>query len=132
MLGLPFKAIWALDFEFISESGARPVPVCLVARELGSGKLIRLWYDQLGSTPPFPIDDDTLFVGFFSSAEYGCFIELGWPLPRCTFDPYVEFRRETNGLVKNELYKGKHDLLHALRITGFSRSPRRKRKRSAS
>ena len=48
MLGLPFSEIWALDFEFVAESGAVPVPVCMVARELISGRLIRLWQDELG------------------------------------------------------------------------------------
>jgi hypothetical protein len=119
MFGLPFKAVWALDFEFISEPGALPVPVCLVAREFVTGNLIRLWQDELGPMPPFPVDDDTLFVGFFTSAEWGCFLALGWPLPRRVFDCYAEFRRETNGVVKNELYKGKHDLLHALSYHGI-------------
>ena len=36
MLGLPFEKIFALDFEFVSESGALPIPVCMVARQLGS------------------------------------------------------------------------------------------------
>ena len=119
MFGLPFREVWALDFEFISESGALPIPVCMVARELKSGRLIRLWQDELGPIPPFPIDDETLFVAFFSSAEWGCFLQLGWPLPTRVIDPYVEFRRETNGMVKNELYKGKHDLLHTLSYHGI-------------
>ena len=98
MLGLPFKQIWALDFEFVSEPGARPVPVCMVARELGSNRLIRLWQDELGAGPPFPIDDDTLFVAYFASAEMGCFLELGWPVPTRILDLYTEFRNATNGI----------------------------------
>jgi hypothetical protein len=27
MFGLPFREIWALDFEFIANSGERPSPV---------------------------------------------------------------------------------------------------------
>ena len=34
MFGLPFREVWALDFEFTAEPGALPVPVCMVAREL--------------------------------------------------------------------------------------------------
>jgi hypothetical protein len=49
----------------------------MVARELGSNRLIRLWRDELGSRPPFPVDDDALFVAYFASAELGCFLELG-------------------------------------------------------
>ncbi len=97
MLGLPFHEVWAIDFEFIAEPGARPVPVCLVARELDSGRLIRLWADELGPEPPFPINDATLFVAYYASAEISCFLELGWPIPTRTLDLYTEFRNETNG-----------------------------------
>jgi DNA polymerase I len=96
ILGLPFREIWLLDFEFISESGARPTPVCMVARELGSGRMIRLWQDQLPASPPFPVGDDILFVAYYASAELGCFLELGWPIPTRILDLYVEFRRATN------------------------------------
>lgn len=119
MFSLPFRAVWALDFEFISEPGALPIPVCMVARELNSGRLIRLWQDELGPTPPFAIDDNTLFAAFFSSAEWGCFLALGWPLPTRVIDLYAEFRCETNGMVRGELYKGKHDLLHCLSYHGI-------------
>ena len=98
MLGLPFKNIFAIDFEFIAESGALPVPVCLVARELSSGQLIRLWRDRLGPKPPFPVDDDTLFVAYFASAELGCFLQLGWPIPTRVLDLFCEFRNATNGI----------------------------------
>jgi hypothetical protein len=77
MFSKQFKEIWALDFEFISEPGALPVPVCMVARELGSNRLVRLWQDDLGSGPPFPINDDTLFLAYYASAELGCFLQLG-------------------------------------------------------
>jgi len=98
-LGLPFRRVIALDFEFIAEPGALPVPVCLVAKELGTGQVIRLWQDELRSrTPPFPVDDDTLFVAYFASAEIGCFLALGWPVPTRVLDLYVEFRNATNGM----------------------------------
>ena len=36
------KEVWAVDFEFTQPPGERPVPVCLVARELRSGRLVRV------------------------------------------------------------------------------------------
>jgi hypothetical protein len=48
---LPFDEIWPFDFEFISRPGERPDVVCLVARELRSGRTLRLWHDQLGKAP---------------------------------------------------------------------------------
>ena len=70
----------------------------MVARELITDRLIRLWQDELGPEPPFPINDDTLFVAYFASAELGCFLELGWPVPTRILDLYTEFRNATNGL----------------------------------
>jgi DNA polymerase I len=98
MFGLPFREVWALDFEFIAEPGALPVPVCMAARELRSGRLLRLWQDQLPAHPPFPVDERALFVAYYASAEVGCFLALGWPVPARLLDLYAEFRNETNGL----------------------------------
>jgi hypothetical protein len=98
MFGLPFREVWALDFEFTAEPGALPVPVCMVARELRSGRLLRMWQDQLPDRPPFPVDDRALFIAYYASAEVGCFLALGWPVPARLLDLYAEFRNETNGL----------------------------------
>jgi hypothetical protein len=59
-----------------------------------------LWEDELRSrrTPPYPIDPDSLFVAFLASAELGCHLALGWPLPARVLDLYVEFRNRANGL----------------------------------
>jgi hypothetical protein len=98
MFGLPFREIWALDFEFIANSGERPSPVCMVARELNTGRVLRLWQDELAGDPPFQVADDALFIAYMASAEWGCFLELGWPVPSRILDLYVEFRAETNGM----------------------------------
>jgi DNA polymerase family A len=102
VLGLPFKQIWTIDFEFVSPAGENPQPVCLVAKEVGTDRLIRLWQDQLGSKPPFDVDDETLFVAYYAPAEISCFLALGWPAPTRIIDLYAEFRRETNALAVPE------------------------------
>lgn len=99
MLGLPYRAIWAIDFEFVANPGALPIPVCMVARDLITNRVVRLWQDELGPEPPFDTDDDTLFVAYFASAEIGCFLALGWPVPTRILDLYTEFRNATNGTV---------------------------------
>jgi hypothetical protein len=86
------------DFEFEVGHGERPVPVCLVAHELRSGRRFRLFRDQLGQAPPFATGRDVLFVAFYASAELGCYRALGWPMPERILDLYVEFRNLTNGL----------------------------------
>lgn len=95
--------IWCVDFEYHSaDGGGLPVPVCMVAREYRTGRLIRLWQDQLrvSSRPPFRTDDRTVYVAYNAAAEFGCHLALGWPLPELTFDPYVEFRALNNGRAK--------------------------------
>jgi DNA polymerase I len=103
-----YPAIVVADFEFefgghtsfgdASRSGERPRPVCMVARELRSRQTWRLWRDEFGPLPPFPIGPDALFVAFYASAELGCFRALGWPKPASILDLFVEFRDRTNGL----------------------------------
>ena len=104
---LPFKHVVAVDFEFefgghdtleaAGRSGERPRPVCMVAKELRSGKTWRLWRGQFGPQPPFPIDADTVLVAYYASAELGCFKALNWPPPASFLDLFTEFRARTNG-----------------------------------
>jgi DNA polymerase-1 len=106
---LPFRYLVAVDFEFefgghasfeeASRSGERPRPVCMVAGELRSGRTWRIWRNEFGSRPPFPIGRDTLVIAYYVSAELGCFRALDWSMPVNILDLFVEFRVRTNGLV---------------------------------
>ena len=95
---LPYRDVWAVDFEFGADPGENPEPVCLVAWELKSGRKIRLWRDQFGPAPPYATDGKALFVAYYASAEIGCHLALGWPLPERILDLFTEFRNHTNGL----------------------------------
>ena len=44
---LPYEEVWCLDFEFRAPDGERPEPLCMVAREIRSGRELRLWRDRL-------------------------------------------------------------------------------------
>src|SRR4051794_27123490 len=68
----------------------------MVAHDLVSGQRWRLWADELPGKSPFP--EDALFVAYFASAEMGCFLALGWPLPAYVLDLYVECRGLKNGI----------------------------------
>lgn len=96
----PYSQIWCCDFEFHHADGDLPVPVCMVAKELRSGEVIRLWQDELWQleSPPFDTGPDALFVAYYASAEIGCFLALGWQAPERVLDLFTEFRAETNGL----------------------------------
>ena len=93
-----FREVVVVDFEFIAPAGNRPVPVCLVAHELRSGRRFRVWRDQFGLAPPYATGTDVLFVAYYASAELGCYRVLGWPMPERILDLFTEFRARTNGL----------------------------------
>jgi DNA polymerase I len=116
---LPYKQIWAADFEFVVNPGERPIPICMVAWELKSGRKMKLWADQFGPRPPFSIDANSLFVAFFASAELGCFKVLKWPMPLRILDLYVEFRNSTNLLQQKGCKPIESGLLGALSAHGL-------------
>jgi hypothetical protein len=95
----PYRRVWAADFEFTTGPGERPVPLCLVARELRTGALVRLWLaDGAPAAAPLDTGPDALFVAYYASAELGCFLALDWPMPVRILDLYAEFRNLTSGL----------------------------------
>jgi DNA polymerase I-like protein with 3'-5' exonuclease and polymerase domains len=110
----PFSSIWAADFEFDAKPGERQGVACLVALELRTGQLIRLWQDQLGPQPPYPIGDKDLFIAFYASAEIGCHLSLGWSRPSNVLDLFTEYRNHTNGISRG------HGLLDALTHFGLN------------
>jgi len=93
-----FREVVVADFEFAVTPGNRPVPVCLVAHELRSGRRFRIWQDQFEPAPPYATGPDVLFVAYYASAELGCYRVLGWPMPERILDLFTEFRARTNGL----------------------------------
>jgi DNA polymerase-1 len=95
---LQFAEIWVIDFEYGAKPGENPEPVCLVAWELRSGRKHRVWRDSFGNTPPYPTGPDALFVAYYASADIGCHLALGWPVPERVLDPFIEFRNQTNGI----------------------------------
>jgi hypothetical protein len=70
-----------------------------VAQELTTRRQLRFWQDELTrlATPPYAIDRDSLVVAFYASAEIGCHLALGWPVPSHVLDLFTEFRALTNG-----------------------------------
>src|SRR5262245_36930676 len=116
MGALPYRWVWATDFEFSASPGGRPSPLCCVAREVRTGELVRLWLaDGSPGPPPYGTGSDTLLVAYYSSAEWGCHIALAWPMPLRVLDLYAEFRCLTSG---RSVPSG-HGLLGALAFFGL-------------
>jgi len=64
----------------------------MIAKEVRSGRVWRLWRGEFGSKPPYPIGPDTLLIGYYISAEVGCYLALNWPVPLRVLDLFTEFR----------------------------------------
>lgn len=116
MTGFPFRELWCVDFEFRPDPGERSWPMCMVAQELIGGRQIRMWRDELLALrkAPFDTGGDVAFVAYYASADLGCFLELGWPLPVNVIDLFAEHRVETNG---QKLLVDGNRLPHALAIS---------------
>ena len=98
-----FRRTVVLDFEYEIEDGGLPNVLCLIAYVLDESlrliEIIRRWRGELGSTPPFPIDDDTLIVGYSAWAEMICFLQLGWRFPKHVYDLHTAFLSVSNVLL---------------------------------
>jgi len=91
-----FDNIYVVDYEFYG--GPDPqIPVCYVAKNLLTNEIISHWITGDETKPEYPIDDKTLFIGYYTSAEMGCHIPLNFKIPLYIVDLFVEFRCLTNG-----------------------------------
>lgn len=94
-----YPEAWVVDVEFETPPGMPQIPVCLVGRELKSGRPLSLWREELATLRSSPFRDDALVVTYFASEEVGTFLALGWKPPRYLLDLFVEFRCFSNGLI---------------------------------
>jgi DNA polymerase-1 len=125
---LPFGEIWVVDTEFYPGAGLSNggregdalTPLCLVALEMRSNRLVRLWQDELGRFPPYRLDNDVLIIAYANSAEFGFHIACGWKQPACSIDAYIEFRHHVNDgrITSGDREKGFYGIGGALRYFG--------------
>ena len=123
MDSLPFAEVWLVDFEYQALEGEHPEPVCLVALEWRTRRRHRLWWDQMGASPPYDISSDSLFVSFASDAEMSCHLAMDWKLPARVLDLRIEFLQAINVTPRPARGKGEKErwgsLLHALNYYGL-------------
>src|SRR5262245_51969977 len=87
---LPFRDLWVVDAEFYpglgTQNGGREgdiiTPLCLVAIELRTGRVVRRQH-EFGPFPPYKLDADTLVVFYNAAAEFYVHQVLGWGRPAC-------------------------------------------------
>lgn len=89
MKNFPSK-LWVVDFEYSTNERFLPRPICMVAREVRSGRLVKYWLAD-EELPQCPIDfGEGLYVAFAATAELGCHLALNWDFPEAIVDLYVE------------------------------------------
>lgn len=118
---LPLRPL-SVDFEFIPQDDGSITVICVVAKDLWTGQVYRVFRDGMGSTAPFPTGPDTVMVAYFSAAEADAFIEIGWDLPANIIDLYAEHMCATNGRAAHNLNGvtgARGSLLAALRCHGL-------------
>ena len=68
-----FSTIVVADFEYEVGPGDLPNPLCMVAYVLNENlqhvRTVRVWRGKFGSTPPFNIGPNALFVAYSAWAE---------------------------------------------------------------
>ena len=101
-----FTQIIVCDFEYEVVDGELPNVLCMVASMLDEHlrhvRTIRMWRGEFGSTPPFDIGPDTLFVAYSAWAEMTCFIVLGWEFPEHIFDLHTAYLAASNVLAASQ------------------------------
>jgi hypothetical protein len=118
-----FKSVIVADFEFHhgDNSGNVPVPVCVAACDLISGKEYRVWLDGVKvPSMPYSCGDDTLFIGYYVGAEVNCHLSLDWPVPKNVIDLYAEFKTLRSGRYIFSGSKKQWGLTSALTYFGLS------------
>jgi DNA polymerase I len=127
-----FRTVAIVDFEYEVEPGDLPNVLCMVAylldETLTHVRTIRLWRGEFGSTPPFDVGPDSLFVAYSAWAEMTCFKVLGWKFPTYVFDQHTGYLATSNILLPhnpNEVRKKQRkrlpDACRAYGIDGWER-----------
>ena len=125
-----FITINVCDFEYEIEPGGLPRVLCMVVYVLNENlqhvRTIRMWRGEFGSTPPFDMGPDALFVAYSAWAELTCFKVLGWSFPIHVFDLHTAYLAASNillpyapGEVRKRQRKGLADACRAYGIEGW-------------
>ena len=98
-----FKNFVVADFEYEVGDGELPDVLCMSAivldEKLEHPRPLKQWRGEFGAEPPFPIDDDTLFIAYTAWAEMTCFKVLGWKFPVHIFDQHTAYLAASNILL---------------------------------
>ena len=120
-----FDEQWLLDFEYSIGADLCPDPLCMIAIERRSGRVIRMWRNELRASmrAPFNVGPRSVVIAFSAPAEMACFLTLGWSLPRNVIDLYVE-----NLAINNPTPSARRRLLAVLTFYGLAHTAAQEKK----
>jgi DNA polymerase-1 len=97
-----YRAGVLIDTEYRPAPFGHVEPVCLVAKDLVSGREYRAWTDNGDRTelPKMPDGEDVLYVSYSAPAEWSCLLVWGRDLPCNILDLYALHRMQKNGFVE--------------------------------
>ena len=105
-----FSQVIVCDFEYETSGGEfnlvagdLPKVLCMVAHVLDEKlqhvRTIKQWRGEFGSSPPFDIGADSLFVAYSAWAELTILLTLGWKFPTHVFDLHSAYLAASNILL---------------------------------
>src|SRR5262245_10912721 len=95
------REIVFVDFEFYQPDGELPSPLCLVAHEKHSGRVVRLVRDEFPSKPPYSVASDAILVAFAASDGLHSHRARAWAMPENVIDLHAEFLNASNFLERS-------------------------------
>jgi hypothetical protein len=98
-----FDHVVVFDTEYRKTAGENPIVVCMVLKDIITGRCHRLKGKELKFFP-FPIDDNTLFVAHYAVADIGAMLALGFKKPKFIFDTLVEDKKLRWGKVDGQRF----------------------------
>jgi hypothetical protein len=123
-----FNSVVVCDFEYEVAPGDLPDVLCMVAYVLDENLRHVLWRGEFGSTPPFDVGPDSLFVAYSAWAEITCFKVLGWKFPVHIYDQHSAYLAASNELLPYDPDERRHkprkrlsDACRAYHIEGWER-----------
>ena len=112
-----YEEVIIADAEYQQPRGENPLPICMCAHELFSGKDYTVWFEGQPYPPcPYDLGEKSLFVTYNAIAEESVHIVAGWSQPANTLDLLAEFRL----LVNDARYFGQRSLISAAEHYGLS------------
>jgi DNA polymerase family A len=95
-----YPLLWACDTEFGEDPvNGLPIPRCVCAKELRSGRTVSLWADEAARLLTNPFSEPgrhSLIITWSAEAELLFFRAFGWTQPVAVYDAMIAFKMHIN------------------------------------